>query len=617
MAGVAEGDHGVNARASAQLKALLALTEALDRTDLRRNVLLSEMLEHSGSRRVLVMGVVKRGKSTLVNQLLGLAASPVHLLPETAGLIAYPSTSASATAWGVDSNGVTRRLPAGVRRFRRQVSRGAGRGLELSVRSSHYLTPTGVTLVDTVGESEASLDTGVPAGGVPEDIVRTATGVIVVFGVPGVSATDVDLLRRVLQVRSSDPASVVLVIKSLDAAVSRSDLEDFREELQLVDDIAPVAAKAIVVSEGDDPALDTIRAWMTRQNGLSMSRGDQGWPIELETELERRRSDPDPDPGQGVDLSEKTITDLPPELQERVRWLAPAAIAERHISQIRSQYEAERLAFDGQYANWDAGCKPLAERLARLERDLAGVEGRIRELKRGGLAPGILLLVALPFSCVAFPFGPIAVGIAMWFWSDARAVQKAEEVRPLETRVTRLSEQISKCLEEIAIHNRLQPLAPVIPNELRESTRLRRWCQRLTSTDPRLRHAFAGSASETALGLLRVTASGLCGVILLYGLAVFALGLMAPITATRQSASASAMGRAEAWPPLVKLTDALQVRRIILKDISFYGLPTGRATFVSEAGAFFACSIGVVLAVSTLLALRALVRSPKGTGSAE
>jgi hypothetical protein len=94
-----------------------------------------------------------------------------------------------------------------------------------------WLTP-GVCLVDTPGLDEAeSSVTESALVGATSAALELADAVVVVLGIPGVKGTDIKLLRHALAIHGS--MRTLIVIKSNDSSVSKSDLEMWREELKL------------------------------------------------------------------------------------------------------------------------------------------------------------------------------------------------------------------------------------------------------------------------------------------------------------------------------------------------------------------------------------------------
>ena len=94
-----------------ELIALTALCNALNLIALRRDLATSAILSEVAARRVAVVGLVKRGKSTLVNSLVGDDLSPVNLLPETASVLCFVRSTTTAEAYSLTFEGRRKELP--------------------------------------------------------------------------------------------------------------------------------------------------------------------------------------------------------------------------------------------------------------------------------------------------------------------------------------------------------------------------------------------------------------------------------------------------------------------------------------------------------------------------
>lgn len=454
------------------------LARALDRPDLGRAAMMTSVLPYSGPVRILVMGVVKRGKSTLVNELLGVKVSPVRVLPETLGLIAYPCVTSRPRAWSVEPDGRIRKLPAETRRFRRRIARGVGHRSDVTVRFGRYRTPRGVTLIDTVGESEASDQQADSSGLVPDDVVASAAGIIVVFGVPGVSATDVQLLERVTRARLDDPTAVLFIIKSVDSAVKLQDLADFRAELAQVSTIAECASRAVLIREGDLGAIKAVRNWMNfrmRETAAPSLRGseDFNWQAELNSEIDARLARSGP----GIRLPDGLLTQLPEALRGPASSVTIEAFQARHIARIRSEYEVAYEIYSRAAATWSSEQTNLINSLTPLRADYIAAQERFKKASSGDWGPGCLLLGMLPFSLFFFPFGPFVVGGIYWFWYTAREEAKSAAAHPYQVRMAELDAQLRSINSQLALHQKARPVPPVVPPEL-QPTMPKRWWRR-------------------------------------------------------------------------------------------------------------------------------------------
>ena len=175
--------------------------------------------------RVAVIGLVSRGKSTLVNRIVGIDLCPVDPRAETVANIYISSGKAAARA--IDSDG--NKVPIGsdpaefVSRLPRRITP--------SVKEAHFSGPNrlpdGLALVDTPGLNDAAiasknlgeldrywLDTGARAA------------VLVLSFPPGFGQSDRALLESAQRVFGS---ALSVVVKGTDSGIEREDLEQVAE----------------------------------------------------------------------------------------------------------------------------------------------------------------------------------------------------------------------------------------------------------------------------------------------------------------------------------------------------------------------------------------------------
>lgn len=459
--------------------ALSRLAGAVGRADLQRTVVLSTLLPTVGETRILVMGVVKRGKSTLVNQLLGADVSPVHVLPETVGLIAYESHPTETRAWSADDSGQVRSIPFRESAFKRRVSRGGrSQTVGLAMRVARYNTPVGVTLVDTVGNSEATDPTVAATSAVPDDVVAGASGVIVVFGVPGISDSDVLLLSRVLTLRANASNSVLLVIKSVDSAVKRTDLLDFRAYLmQEQPSLRGVLERAVLVHEGEISALAYIRQWLLdRRNQEPSSRPSRKRATTPRSDSQQFSTEPVPewekaisetlrglatDPTATVRLPKSVTGALPDDLRGLVINLAPGAVARRR-SEAGGKRRATQANERGRMvAAWRGERRSLKLEIAELKASIRAARSRASSENRKGAGIGCAGLLV---SFAVFPVGPIL----MLVWAAIRSEENQTKALPHRLLADQLEQALQTAKGQLAIH---ELSAPRLRDRLADSTR--------------------------------------------------------------------------------------------------------------------------------------------------
>lgn len=171
---------------------------------------------------VVFVGLVSRGKSTLLNRLIGSEVLPVGPNPVTFTIGMLESGEEHAEGRTRDS---TVSLPSNPARFRDVVARGSNDELEQFLFRGTLRIPEGSRLVDSPGVSEVG--TGIE--NLSKELATTWEGLGVVGAVfvasvpPGASSDDIELFRE-LQGHFGERA--VLALKATDSSVDVGDLEE-------------------------------------------------------------------------------------------------------------------------------------------------------------------------------------------------------------------------------------------------------------------------------------------------------------------------------------------------------------------------------------------------------
>lgn len=178
---------------------------------------------------VAVIGLISRGKSTLVNELLGVDLCMVSPTPETATVVA--ATSGEPHAWGRTRNGETIRLPTEPVEFCAALRRADPVRYIDAEYVGELRIPHGLTLIDTpgIGEAHASSD---------DQLARlqtswTSSGAIGAIHVlsypPGVGDADLRLLEAA---RATFNGNIQVVLKATDSTVTVEQLREVSEDLR-------------------------------------------------------------------------------------------------------------------------------------------------------------------------------------------------------------------------------------------------------------------------------------------------------------------------------------------------------------------------------------------------
>jgi hypothetical protein len=165
---------------------------------------LSAVRETVGGKRldIGVFGLIKRGKSTLLNALLGRAVSATAVTPETAVPVYVEHGSPpSATVHFVDG----RVEEMGVDEARQYTSQESNRNNELGVTYVRVQAPSeflanGVRMIDTPGLDDAEADE-IYTERTIQELDSVDVGIVVLLSPPTIGATEVEFLREVVNRR--------------------------------------------------------------------------------------------------------------------------------------------------------------------------------------------------------------------------------------------------------------------------------------------------------------------------------------------------------------------------------------------------------------------------------
>ena len=209
--------------------AVVELCDILGTPSLARDLAAASEMATISGRRIAVAGLVKRGKSTFVNRVVGQELSPVNLLPETSSVLCFSSGS-KLRASGISFDGKIRKLSKKPHRFSKDVNREARRPLLAASYQGLRNLPENFCLVDTPGAYETEVvANSLVESGMPSSLFHLCGGFIVVMGVPGLSAVDIQLLKRINESAGQLPVRVLL--KGLDSSISQNELLEYSKEV--------------------------------------------------------------------------------------------------------------------------------------------------------------------------------------------------------------------------------------------------------------------------------------------------------------------------------------------------------------------------------------------------
>jgi hypothetical protein len=178
---------------------------------------------------VAVIGMVKRGKSTLLNRLVGVDVSAVAATPETASTIRV--MTGPPTAWmSSNAGGPEEDLSADPSKFLEQSRRPPDKNRKRAAGiSGAFRLPEGLVLVDTPGVGDVAAELDDLYADIDEQWIEAGCGAAIVVINTGAGSYDLELFRRA---RSTFPGAVEVVMKSTDDSVSFDDVCEYAEYIE-------------------------------------------------------------------------------------------------------------------------------------------------------------------------------------------------------------------------------------------------------------------------------------------------------------------------------------------------------------------------------------------------
>jgi len=390
--------------------AVVELCDILGKPSFARDIAAASEMATISGRRIAVAGLVKRGKSTFVNRIIGEDLSPVNLLPETSSVLCF-QRSDDARARGIAFDGSLRKLSTKPRSFSADVSREARRPLLAASYHGTLNLPADFCLVDTPGahESEVTVDSLVESG-MPPSLFHLCGGFIVVMGVPGLSAVDLQLLDRINKSAGQLPVRVLL--KGLDSSISQAELLEYSKEV-----LSEVQNEIYVVTDDNfDQASRLIDSFSISyfdhpNDAREVSQLVVKLVLSQISEVLDNR-----DELKEIIVPKSLMKNLPPEIAKKVGYFAPGARERR----LREQEESAKQAAIGKYKSdlnaWMIKDNELRRSVLNSDIAIRDAERNLRKEKPKnaslGCSTAALGALGVPI-CIFFP--PfILFGVVLW-----------------------------------------------------------------------------------------------------------------------------------------------------------------------------------------------------------
>ena len=254
-------------------KAIRATIEFARKTGLvevpTRIVTLDQRVE-SHATAIAVVGMIKRGKSTLFNRLIGDEVSAVSATPETVATIRVQSGPPSAS--GRTADGKMIELPSTPTEFMARLRRELDNRVVSASISGKFRLPDGLMLIDTpgVGDTAAVIDDQL--SGLDEQWIEAGAGAALVVLHTFPDARDRALLSMA---REAFPGAVGVVMKPISNDFEPSDLEataryyseEWKTEILPIHDVVPTAGWG---GNSEFAALESLIVDLDRRAGARL-----------------------------------------------------------------------------------------------------------------------------------------------------------------------------------------------------------------------------------------------------------------------------------------------------------------------------------------------------------
>lgn len=436
-----------------ELVSLTALCQVLGLDPHCRDLAAASIFSQISSRRVAVVGLVKRGKSTLVNSIVGEELSPVNFLPETASVLCF-SRSTTANAFGITFDGRIKKLSTKPSSFVADVSREARKPLLAASYQGDLTLPDGLCLVDTPGAYESDVTSrSLTSSGMPKSLHTLCDAFIVVMGVPGVSAVDIQLLESLNE--SVTPSAVRIVLKGLDSSISHSDLQDYASDV-----LAGVPNETFIVADTDrheiTALMESFLAFQSKGASgdayfnpiLRSQRIIESVKLQLLSVLRSR------DKREEFDFPQQLLNNLPTDIELLVRSFARGEFNRRQAEEEKEALRAQKAARKAQREQWESKEYKLNQAVQSARGSLQGAE---KALSSAHPSVGCGGWIFFGLSCFAFPVGPIIVGAILWYSYSNEEDEFAARRPSLVSDLERAREALDRATRLHAEHQRHKP----------------------------------------------------------------------------------------------------------------------------------------------------------------
>jgi hypothetical protein len=397
-----------NLLSEGELVSLVALSECLGKPELARELATAVLFAEMPGTRIGVVGLVKRGKSSLINAIVGSDLSPVNLLPETSSVIAFAS-SENVGANGISEEGKHLLLSTTPSQFRRSVSRNSRPPLVAAKFRGSFEMPPDLWLIDTPGSYETDVaKKSLMTSGMPNSLYELCDGFVVVMGVPGVSGVDIELLQNLNSRLGNRNCPVVVIVKALDSSISFQQLKEYVQEvfsgstnrIFVSSDENRSEINLLLTSFKDLKRRPFDEAKRLSENVLNSVKSDlRQILIQIDDEIELK-------------FPKRLLGDLPSDVAELVKRRAPGAHSRRAREASVASMKSINESYQDALRTWSLRDDQLKVDVAMARRALTAAEKALKKNKPSvGCFPWLLFFFS-------WSFPPVAIVVGIWLYSS-------------------------------------------------------------------------------------------------------------------------------------------------------------------------------------------------------
>jgi hypothetical protein len=285
----------------------------------------------------------------------------------------------------------------------------------------------------------------------PESLYRLCDGFIVVMGVPGLSAIDMQLLESLNEVVGT--SSVRVVLKALDSGYKYSEMKDYSEQV-----LVGVPNETFVIADSDQHELELLLRSLgplRNHDDSTVFRESQSITKAVQCDLFttlRQRAERDE-----LEFPRHLLKSLPGELADLVERFGKGEFKRRQEKEAAESRRAELAKRKAEREAWRNTNADLRQSFKSCRSELIGAQKALNDARPRLARLGFGLWILFGGSFFFFPVGPIIAVAIMWFFYSKLESEFAKSEPHLTTRVQQAQEALNRSERLWAVHQKHKP----------------------------------------------------------------------------------------------------------------------------------------------------------------